>query len=184
MRGFLSGIGVTLVVLCLAIIGLVYTGNIPANADAHPGNFERMMAHTSLDATLNREAPKGQGPLPATDANMTRGAHLYAQNCAVCHGGIDGSLSTIGAGLFQKPPIFAKHGVSDDPVGETYWKIHHGIRFTGMPAYANSLTETAQWQIALFLRHLDDLPPHAKSAWKQIKTPGQIVTAKAHAGRS
>lgn len=181
MRGFLSGVVVTLIVLCLAFVTFVYTGHIPANADAEPSNFERMTARTALDAVLAREAPAGQGPLPATDANLTRGARLYAQNCAVCHGGADGNMSTVGAGLFQKPPLFAEHDVSDDPIGETYWKIHHGIRFTGMPAYGSSLPELDQWQIALFLRHLDDLPAHAEAAWKQLKTPGRIVPSKARA---
>ena len=44
------------------------------------------------------------------------------------------------------PPLWEKHrqgdvvGVSDDPPGETYWKVANGIRLTGMPAYKELLT--------------------------------------------
>ena len=43
--------------------------------------------------------------------------------------------ATSRAGLYQKPPQLAKDGVEDDPDGVTYWKIAHGIRLTGMPAF-------------------------------------------------
>ena len=33
--------------------------------------------------------------------------------------------------------------MSDDPPGETYWKVANGIRLTGMPSYKELLTETA-----------------------------------------
>jgi mono/diheme cytochrome c family protein len=56
--------------------------------------------------------------------------------------------------------------VSDDPAGETYWKIEHGIRFTGMPAFVGSLSEEQIWQIAYFLSHgMDKLPPAADAIW-------------------
>ena len=55
------------------------------------------------------------------------------------------------------PPLWEKHhnndvvGVSDDPVGETYWKVRNGIRLTAMPAYGSSLTEKQLWQVSLLL---------------------------------
>ncbi|MHB8392814.1 MAG: c-type cytochrome, partial [Acidobacteriaceae bacterium] len=42
-------------------------------------------------------------------------------------------------------------GVSDDPVGETYWKVKNGIRLTGMPAFQSLLTETQMWQVSMLL---------------------------------
>ncbi len=53
-------------------------------------------------------------------------------------------------------------GVSDDPVGETYWKIKNGIRLSGMPAYGNAMTETQMWQVSLLLSRADKpLPAEA-----------------------
>ena len=42
-------------------------------------------------------------------------------------------------------------GVSDDPPGETYWKVANGIRLSGMPSYKDLLTETQMWQVSLLL---------------------------------
>jgi mono/diheme cytochrome c family protein len=52
--------------------------------------------------------------------------------------------------------------VSDDPPGETYWKVANGIRLTGMPAFKDVLTETEMWQVSLLLANADKpLPPAA-----------------------
>ena len=69
---------------------------------------------------------------------------------------------------YQHAPQFAKHDVMDDPIGVTYWKITHGIRFTGMPAFDSTLTATQRWAIASFLLRQDSLPPMANAAWRAM----------------
>jgi len=67
--------------------------------------------------------------------------------------------TAIAAGMFPKPPqLWQGHGVTDDPAGETYWKIRNGIRLTGMPGYQSSLSEEQMWQIASLLANGDKLP--------------------------
>ena len=158
-----------------ASTAMIMGGYTPVQADSQPPAIEKRLAMYALHRVVDREATQDDGPLPATDATLTAGAKLYAQNCAVCHGASDGLPTTIAAGLYQKPPQFAKHGVDDDPAGETYWKIVHGIRFTGMPAYAKTLNDQQAWEIALFLKHLPELPPHAQAAWGMIHAPGQLA---------
>jgi thiosulfate dehydrogenase len=154
-----------LVVLCYAA---VVGGVIPANADARPPMIERWIAHESLHAAIDRGTKGLSDPLPRDDSTMTRGVRLYGTNCAVCHGTSDGQASSVAKGLYQRPPQFAKHDVSDDPAEETYWKITHGIRLTGMPSYTETLTADERWAIATFLAHQDSLPPHAEEAWKAL----------------
>jgi hypothetical protein len=68
------------------------------------------------------------------------------------------------------PPLWEKHrrgdvvGVSDDPPGETYWKVANGIRLTGMPAYKEVLTETQMWQVSVLLANADKPLPQAAVA--------------------
>ncbi len=52
-------------------------------------------------------------------------------------------------GEFPRPPELLKgKGVTDDPPGETYWKVANGIRLTGMPGgYSQSLSPTEMWKI-------------------------------------
>ncbi len=169
LKGVVTGILSTIAVVAIVGYTVLRTGAIPANADDRPPKIEAWAARMSLHATLARNAPRVTPPLQATDRNLLAGVKLYAQNCAVCHGGADANPTNVARGLYQKPPQLAKDGVEDDPVGVTYWKVAHGIRWTGMPAYDGTLNQTQLWQLALFLQKMDHLPPAAHRAWQQVK---------------
>jgi thiosulfate dehydrogenase len=170
-KGIVLGVALTLAVALIGAYALVRSGLIPANADAKPGRLETWMASTSLDATLDRDAPKGQNPVALTEQNLLDGVDLFAQNCAVCHGSAKGaaSPSPIAKGLYQKPPQLATDGVEDDPEGESFWKITHGIRLTGMPSFGYTLSDRQIWTLALFLKHMDQLPPAVQQTWQQVQ---------------
>jgi thiosulfate dehydrogenase len=179
-RGFIFGVVTTLVVaFAIAYVGVVEGLLIPANADAKPSSMERWMASRSLRATIGREMPSQPNPVAATDVNYDAGIKLYAQNCAACHGAADGHPSTIAIGLYQHAPQLGQHGVEDDPEGETYWKIKHGIRLTGMPSYTKTLSEDQIWTLALFLKHMDKLPPEPNALWHALKNPVALAPASA-----
>jgi len=168
MRITLATIFGTLVVLAIGIYLGVIFGLMPANADTPPGRLETWAAKRSLRATLNRDARGLTSPLAPSDSVLTAGVHLYGTYCLVCHGAADGKASAVALGLYQHAPQFAKHDVTDDPIGVTYWKITHGLRLTGMPAFDSTLSTTQRWEIASFLRHQDSLPPGAEAAWKAL----------------
>jgi thiosulfate dehydrogenase len=171
LKGVVCGCALTLAAALIAAYFTVRSGLIPANADATPGSLETWMARTSLDATLRRVAPTSQNPVEATEQNLLNGVHLFAKNCAVCHGsGKQGaSPSPIAKGLYQKPPQMATDGVEDDPEGVSFWKIKHGIRLTGMPSFADSLSDQQIWTLAAFLKHMDKLPPAVQQTWEQVE---------------
>ncbi|HYP69102.1 MAG TPA: cytochrome c [Thiobacillaceae bacterium] len=171
LKGIFLGVALTLVVVLIGAFLLVQSGLIPANADATPGGLETWIAHASLDATLRREAPKGQNPIELTEQNLNEGVHLFARNCAVCHGSAkgDASPSPIAKGLYPKPPQLATEGVEDDPEADSFWRIKHGIRLTGMPSFGYTLNDRQIWTLALFLKHMDKLPPSVLHAWQQVQ---------------
>jgi len=166
MIRFIAGVVSTLVVLALGVFVAVKFGLVPATADVPPPTMEKMMAHMSLDATIDRDAPQPPYPVASSDAAIIAGAKLYTTNCAVCHGTGVGEPTNIAKGFYIRAPQFVKHGVDDDPEGETYWKIEHGIRFTAMPSYKGNLTEEQIWQLTYFMKNLPDhLPAQAKAEW-------------------
>jgi thiosulfate dehydrogenase len=171
LRGFIAGIAASVVLILIGAYGLLQSGLIPANADATPGNLETWAASTSLNATVQREAPKGANPVSLTDVHLMDGIKLYAQHCAICHGTATGdeSASPVARGLYPRPPQLATEGVEDDSEAASYWKIKHGIRLTGMPSWKASLTDQQIWTLALFLKHMDKLPPDAQQTWRQVK---------------
>ena len=69
---------------------------------------------------------------------------------------------------FGQPHRNGVVGVSDDPPGETYWKVANGIRLTGMPSYTKILNETQMWQVSVLLANADKpLPPQVMESLKK-----------------
>jgi len=58
--------------------------------------------------------------------------------------------------------------LEDDPEAFSFWKIKHGIRWTGMPSWKQTLTDQQIWSLAFFLKHMDKLPPAPEQAWQNV----------------
>ena len=168
IKGILLGAAGVLVALAAALYGAASFGLIPANADAKPPAAEKWLAKKALKAAIARQASSAANPVALNDANLLEGIRLYAADCAVCHGAADAQASDVALGLYQKAPQLARYGVEDDEDGEIYWKIYHGIRMTGMPAFRETLSEEQMWKIALFLKNMDSLPPAPQKAWDAV----------------
>jgi thiosulfate dehydrogenase len=166
MKRFILGLIVGLIILPLAAYFYLWSGMAPAATSAPPMPFEKTIAGMSLHARIKKEMPTTQPPPPTADTFMN-GAMTYKMECAVCHG-LPGQEqpSNIAKGMFPKPPQLFKHGVTDDPVGETYWKVANGIRLTGMPGFKPNLSEQEIWDVTLFLANADKLPENVKNALK------------------
>ena len=121
----------------------------------------------ALHARIEKEAPKTV-PIQESSENSVAGAQLYRTNCAVCHGLPGQEAPATAKGMFPEPPhLFKGTGVTDDPAGETYWKVANGIRLSGMPAYAGAMSKTEMWQVSLLLAHADKLPDPARTLLTQ-----------------
>jgi len=170
VRYMALGAAIIIVSGLIAVYAAISFGLVPANSDGKPSGLERWAARSSLNATIRREMNLSPNPLPVTDENLNAGLKLYASNCMACHGAADGKASNIAHGLYQSAPQLGEHGVGDDPDGEILWKVQHGIRFTGMPSFGKSLTDTQLWQLVMFLKQMDKLPPTVAVAWKKEPT--------------
>jgi mono/diheme cytochrome c family protein len=175
-------LGILLVPIALAV--WAWRGTVPVAVADPPFPQERQITGMLLDARINRELVKSS-PIPADETNLVAGAHVYSENCAVCHG-LHGKPSIFGAHMFpDAPPLWEKHqhggdtilGVTDDPLGETYWKVVNGIRLTGMPSYKDILTDTEMWQVTLLLGNADKpLPPTAVELLRGEPAPPEAKT--------
>ncbi len=168
MKKFAAGFVVGLCVIPLVVWLYFRLGLAPAATSAQAMPFEKRMARMALHARVAKEAPK-QAPatLAANEATLVEGARLYKQHCADCHGLPGQPLSPMAQGMFPKPPhLMNGHGVTDDPIGETYWKVANGIRLTGMPAFDKAMNEQQMWQVSQLLVSANSLPPAATDALK------------------
>jgi mono/diheme cytochrome c family protein len=166
MKGFILGIVVTL--FGLFAIGLVIAqfGIMPTNADATPPAFESRLAMGAVDAAMERNAPRVNNPVPATDENLIAGMKIYTMNCAVCHGTLDNKPSPLSHSFYPPPPQLVLHPM-DDPEWQIYYFVRTGIRYTGMPAWSKALSEQDMWKVTAFLTRVDKLPPAVQDYWKK-----------------
>jgi thiosulfate dehydrogenase len=166
---FLMGIVVGILLVPVGVLTWFQFGHVPVAVADPPLPDEHAFTSAPLHARIHKEMA-ADPPIQPDEANLVAGAHIYSDHCAVCHG-FYGKPSDIGRNIYpDAPPLWQKHpnsdvvGVSDDPPGETYWKVANGIRLSGMPSYKPVLTDTQMWQVSLLLANADKpLPPDALS---------------------
>jgi thiosulfate dehydrogenase len=177
VKKFLSGVIVALAASAGAVIVYFAGGFAPVATSAPPMPFERTLARTALHARIEEEMPE-VSPIEASETAELAGARIYVEHCAVCHGLPDQPESAIARGEFPRPPqLFRGHGVTDDPPGETWWKVANGIRLTGMPGFGESLSEPEVWQVSLLLANADTLSPAVRAALAEGPCPTTPSTA-------
>jgi len=160
-------LGLILGLLILPVCAWVYfhVGHPPVAVADTPFPFEKQIVRMPLHARIDAEMPKS-APIDASETNLAAGAQIYREQCAACHG-LSGHPSDFATHMYpDAPQLWARHrhgdvvGVSDDPVGETEWKVANGIRLTGMPSFDKVLSSTQIWQVSLLLKNAaGPLPP-------------------------
>jgi thiosulfate dehydrogenase len=165
MGKFLLGVIVTLLILILGGLGLAMLGLFPTVANVEPPHWERHLAMSAVDASMERHAPRITNPLPPTDQNLEEGMKIYTMNCAGCHGTLDRKFSAFGGSFYPPAPNLVSDP-PDDPEWHTFYTIRTGVRYTGMPAWDKTLAQEDIWKVTMFLSHMDKLPPAVQDYWK------------------
>jgi mono/diheme cytochrome c family protein len=169
LRGFILGVVITILLLIVGGYLFIHGGGVSMATTAPPLPLEKAVAQMALRASVGNAADL-KDPLPFDDSGMLAGAIAYKQQrCAVCHGAPGQARTAISKGMFPSPPqLFEKEDmVTDDPEGITYWKLTHGIRLSGMPGFADALSDKQRWQVTMLVAHADKLSPAVQAALGQ-----------------
>jgi len=62
------------------------------------------------------------------------------------------------------------------PENQNFYITQHGIRFSGMPAWGGTLSETQIWMLVTFMSNIEKLPP---PALKELEPSGPAPSAPA-----
>ena len=182
MGRFWGGVIVGLIII--PVLGAVYllTGLAPAAVSDRPFPFEQSIAGMALAGRIHRDAPK-RDLATFTTADLMAGAQTYQRGCG-CHGALEKDKNPE-PDMYPPPPhlLMPDGYVTDDPVGETYWKIKNGIRMTAMPSFKAVLTDDQMWQTAALVAQADKLPPEVLDILKQPLFPPPEAPPPAKPGR-
>jgi len=176
MRGFITGVVLTVAVILVGGYELLHLGKLPIGADNPPGAVERWVANMAVDAYVDRNAPKQDNPMQPNAQNLSAGARLYEQNCSYCHGGLLQRISPMRTKFNPPVPQILNH-IPGDPDANLFWIAKHGIRLTGMPGWEGILSDNQLWQVIAFVKHSANLPPEAQEAWRQAAAPAAAASA-------
>lgn len=173
MRNVVIGFLLGLITIPLCLFIYLRIGHLPVAVADAPFILEKQIVHVPLHARIDAEMPS-KVPIEANETTFISGAKVYREQCAICHGTYV-QPSSAGEHMYPHAPfLWRKHGngvvgVSDDPPGETYWKIANGIRLSGMGAFNKTLDETEMWQVTELLANANK--PMPDSVMNQLKQP-------------
>src|ERR1039458_9670297 len=175
---FIAGLVLGIILVPVLVYFYFASGSAPVATTDSDMPFEAVLARKAQHVRISKDMPKNV-PIQPSEGNYLAAAELYKQHCAVCHGLPMAPKTAIATGMYPAPPLLLEgKGVTDDPPGESYWKIFNGLRLTGMAGFSKSLSETQMWQLALLLANADKLPPSAKTALvAPIASPATSVPA-------
>jgi mono/diheme cytochrome c family protein len=170
MRKFFLGVIVTLAGLAGGSYLYLRLGHLDFRADVRPSALESHQAMAFLDTSAGWRAPHQKNPIAPMEANLIRGVRLYKTHCVACHGAPDHPEKNFAQPFYPPAPQFMEEA-PDMPENQNCYIIQHGIRWTGMPAWRNTLSSEEIWTVVAFLARMDKLPPAVENEWQKPGIP-------------
>jgi mono/diheme cytochrome c family protein len=170
MKNFMLGFITALLVPAGLLYFLLEQGHMDLRADIIPSRIEAWIAMGAVDASAQRHGPKGENPLPASEANLMAGLKLYRDNCSICHGEPSNHKGKLDGPVYPPVTKFTEDMPMDMSESQDFYIIKHGIRFSGMPGWGNKLSDDEIWKLSSFLKHMGSLPPAVDQEWEKNST--------------
>jgi mono/diheme cytochrome c family protein len=132
--------GIRYVVLLIVLIAIVAAGMYVLSrrfsAKDEPSAIEVFIARRLRLLAIPRHARELPNPIKGNPDVLARATEHFADHCASCHGNDGKGGTLIGRGLYPKPPDMTHATTQQLTDGELYYIIENGVRFTGMPGFA------------------------------------------------
>ena len=152
-----------LLLMMAALGGIAAYSVITRGLSAHdePSRVEKGLALAMRRWATPAEMRTRANPVSPTDAVLAGAMAHFADHCASCHANDGSGDTTIGRGMYPKPPDMRLARTQELSDGELFWIIEHGIRLTGMPGWSTGtpVGERDSWGVVHFIRHLPKLTP-------------------------
>ena len=153
--------------ILLAILGMtVCVCAIAAVAAAAAGRYRRMAPFAAglvlclavgwfpLRPAIERAYPTSYyaSAEPYAAASVVRGAAVYAENCAVCHGATGRGDGPTADRLPIRPADLTEPHLFAHSPGDLFWWVSHGMDEGVMPGFAGALDPNQRWNVINFIR--------------------------------
>jgi mono/diheme cytochrome c family protein len=153
----------TLAIVIIVVMGIAASAWLVVgrgfSAREEPTAIEEFVARRLRSLATPGDAKDAKNPVAASIEVRAEAMAHFADHCAVCHGNDGSGDTSIGKGLYPKPPDMRQPQTQNLTDGELFYIIHNGIRLTGMPAFAQETGEPDldSWKLVHFIRHLPNI---------------------------
>lgn len=117
------------------------------------------LVHTILEQGMHDSVQRHARAIavpPLTKTMVERGAGIYRDNCARCHGAPGVAQDDFGKSMQPVPGPLVEAARRWQP-RELYWITRHGIKMSGMPAWEFHLSENELWSVVAFMQSMPAL---------------------------
>ncbi|MEO6320249.1 MAG: c-type cytochrome [Polaromonas sp.] len=171
LAALLAGAGV------LVVYGGAY--NIAATSQHLQPVYSLM--ETTLRHSVRLRARHIEPPALGDPQRIARGAILFRDKCVQCHGAPGVAQDDIGKSMQPLPGPLVDASQRWRP-REIYWITRHGIKMSGMPAWAFRLDDAQLWDVVAFMQRLPGLTPQAYAEATRDTSPPLGMKAETGAG--
>lgn len=136
----------------------------PAAGQSRPAMGPGSSMMSRHHATIPDEYANQTNPLILDETTLTRGAEIYATQCASCHGEDGMGDGPAAGGLDPQPAPLIQTGrmLADNYL---FWRVSEGGGMapfnSAMPAWKTSLEEEERWQVISYIRQISGGQPAA-----------------------
>lgn len=171
------------ITLCIVTMVVLVSGWLIISrgfsARQKPTAVEAFVARRVRGLATPKAAKNEQNPVAASAEVLSESMAHFADHCAFCHANDGSGETSIGRGLYPKPPDLRKPETQNLTDGELFYIIHNGIRLTGMPAFGEETTgkpDIDSWKLVHFIRHLPNITPEEVEKMKSMnpKSPDEL----------
>jgi mono/diheme cytochrome c family protein len=134
--GIIGGIVGTLLVALAVWVTVVYTGAYNVAASDQHADAVRWTLDTTMRRSVANRAGDVEMPEEPSEELIAKGAGLYAESCAHCHGAPGSEPAEWSRGMRPEPPHLTE-AASEWTPEEIHWIVSNGIKMSGMPAFGS-----------------------------------------------
>ena len=170
--------GVFIVVLVAGGFLLAWSGfySVAASRGHWPG-FD-LILEFGMRNSVRTHALGIDTPALGDPALTERGAGHFQGGCLPCHGAPGHASNPIERAMLPQPPNLGAAAVAWTP-NELFWIVKHGLKYTGMPAWAAQERDDEVWAIVAFLQRLPQLNKDQYRALANVVSRAQQVPIRA-----
>ena len=171
-------LAVFLIVLVGVVAGGFFLVRHGFSAREQPSAAETFIATRLRRLAIPSDARNAANPVSSSPEVLHEAMAHFADHCATCHANDGSGNTSIGKGLYPKPPDLRQAETQQLTDGEIFYIIENGVRFTGMPAFGGSGNEHQEdsWELVRFIRHLPQITDEEIAQMKELnpKTPADL----------